>query len=378
MISKRITSIITSSAAVLTLVSAAQAGTATAGKAPQQIAETKEESPFDKIWSLFSLYKNDSNPILQELNFSGRYQGQYYSIDGDKSSDDDWDHRRFRLGVKAKMLDKKLSLNAEIFSELNPGGEFYAGFKNLNLSYKFSDEFNVKVGKLEPEFTYDYSMSDTLHIFFERNALVNQFKNDYTSGISVFGKSGKWSYELAATSNTPDKEFGEFNGGWSTTGFISYDLKDALSVDKAVWRMDFMHSEHDANDTLMTGFDNGLATSLDLKTGPYGLVSEVIAGFGNSNNVGLILTPTYDITKKLQFVGRYTLALSDEDKGQNPQKRYESFIGAPKGDVYNSVYAGLNYYLYGHKLKLMTGVEYATMSGGDSSWTYLAGIRAFW
>jgi hypothetical protein len=231
---------------------------------------------------------------------------------------------------------------------------------------------------MEPEFTYDYSMSDTLHIFFDRNVLVNQFKNDYTTGISFYGKAGKWSYELAATSNTPGKEFGELNGGWSTTGFISYDLKEALSVDKAQWRLDFMHSEHDSNDTLMTGFDNGLATSLDIKQGAYGLVSEVIAGFGDNNNVGLILTPTYDITKKLQLVGRYQLAISDEDKGQSPQKRYESFIGAPKGDMYNSAYLGLNYYIYGHKLKLMSGVEYANMSGGESSWTYLAGIRAFW
>ena len=78
MIHTRLTRLITKSAAALTLVSAAQAGTASnaaIGKAPQQVAETKESSAFDKLWSMFTLYKNDSNPVIEEIAFSGRYQG---------------------------------------------------------------------------------------------------------------------------------------------------------------------------------------------------------------------------------------------------------------------------------------------------------------
>lgn len=377
MINTRALCLFAQTASVLSLASAAHAG-GSPDKSPTQVIQPKEESPFDKLWGLATLYKNDQNPYLEELNFTGRFQGQYYAIDGENASSDDWDYRRFRLGLKAKMFDKHLEFNGEMFSELNSGGDFYAGLKNFNLTYKFSDAFSVKVGKMEPKFSYDYSISDTQLIIFERNALINQFKNDYGTGISFDGKVDNWSYSLTGLSNEVDKEFGSFAGGYSLFATVGYDLKGTLGFEKAQWRLDYMHSEHDTKDTLLTGFDNGLATSLELKQGPYGLISEVIAGFGNSNSVGLILTPTYDITKKLQLVGRYQLANSDDAKGLSPQSRYEGRNGAPKGDLYNAAYLGFNYYLYGQKLKLMSGVEYANMSGGDSSWTWLGGIRMYW
>jgi len=47
-----------------------------------------------------------------------------------------------------------------------------------------------------------------------------------------------------------------------------------------------------------------------------------------------------------------------------------------KGNTYASAYAGLNYYIYGHKLKLMNGVEYSHLGGGDyDGYTFLSGLR---
>ena len=46
------------------------------------------------------------------------------------------------------------------------------------------------------------------------------------------------------------------------------------------------------------------------------------------------------------------------------------------GNTYASAYLGLNYYLYGHKLKLMNGIEYSNMGGGDyDGYTFLSGLR---
>lgn len=375
----KLTRLLIQTTAALTLACAAHAGSASSpvGKSSQPVA-AKEESELDKLWSMFTLYKNDDNAFIQELAFTGRYQGQYYAIDGEENSDDDYDHRRFRLGLKAKLLDKRLLFSGEMFSEFNPGGEFYSGLKSFHLTYVLSDALSIRVGKMQPTFTTEFATSSTQHIYFERNALVNQFKNDYSTGISLDGKSDKLTYSLTAITNTPDKEFGTFDGGYSIFAHIGYDFKEALGLKKATWRLDFMHSEHDENDTLLTAFDNGVATSIDLKQGAYGLTAEVLAGFGPSNNFGLILTPTYDITKKLQAIGRFQVFSSDEPKGQSPQKRYEGSIGAPKGDLYSAAYLGLNYYIYGQKLKLMNGVEYANMSGGESSWTWLSGLRVNW
>ena len=45
--------------------------------------------------------------------------------------------------------------------------------------------------------------------------------------------------------------------------------------------------------------------------------------------------------------------------------------------VNNAVYGGVNYFIC-QKFKLMAGVEYANMSGGDSTLTWLGGVRIFW
>jgi hypothetical protein len=379
MISSKLTTLITSTAVAAGLLANAQAGTS-AGKGivVPPTSPAKEESPFDKVWSLFSLYKNDSNPALEELSLIGRYQGQYYSTDGDKSNDSDWENRRFRLGLKAKMLDKHLEFKGEMYSNLLSEEDFYAGLKNFNLTYKFNEAFQVMVGKFEPNFGYYYSKSDTLLVPFERSALANQFKNEYSAGVSVFGKSDKWTYGVSVNDNAPDKEFGNLDGGWSLVAGAGYDLKDELHMDKAVFHVDYLHSEHKVGDTVLTGFDNGVAAYLELKQGDLGLAAEVLGGFGTADVWGISLEPTYDITKQLQLVGRYQLAISSDDKGVAPQKRYESKVGAGKGDTYNAAYIGLNYFVYGQKLKLMTGLEYANMNGGDSTLTWLGGVRIFW
>jgi len=64
-------------------------------------------------------------------------------------------------------------------------------------------------------------------------------------------------------------------------------------------------------------------------------------------------------------------------------RRYESEVANGEGDRYQSFYAGLNYLLYGHRLKFMAGAEFAEMddsanNGGNySGWTYLAGLRFY-
>jgi phosphate-selective porin OprO/OprP len=47
-----------------------------------------------------------------------------------------------------------------------------------------------------------------------------------------------------------------------------------------------------------------------------------------------------------------------------------------KGNTYASAYAGLNYYMYGHKLKLMNGLEYSHMGGGEyDGYTFMSALR---
>ena len=106
--------------------------------------------------------------------------------------------------------------------------------------------------------------------------------------------------------------------------------------------------------------------------------------------LGLTLEPAWTLTNgllghndPLQFVLRYQYANSSRDNGLLLQKRYEQTVAGGWGDSYQALYAGLNYYLYGHKLKLMAGGEFARMQdhaddGGQyRGWTWFGALRLY-
>jgi phosphate-selective porin OprO/OprP len=75
-------------------------------------------------------------------------------------------------------------------------------------------------------------------------------------------------------------------------------------------------------------------------------------------------------------------ACSSDPNGIFLRYRYEGQApgGVKSGDAFFACYSGLNYYLYGHKLKLMSGVKYTFMDGDTQAedfngWTGLVGLR---
>jgi phosphate-selective porin OprO/OprP len=75
-------------------------------------------------------------------------------------------------------------------------------------------------------------------------------------------------------------------------------------------------------------------------------------------------------------VGRSQVATASEGNGLRAQRRYEASAGMLDGDMYQAVYLGLNRYIAGHRLKVMTGVEYSKMNDRDV-FTFFAGFRMF-
>ena len=102
----------------------------------------------------------------------------------------------------------------------------------------------------------------------------------------------------------------------------------------------------------------------------------------NSNVFGFYIEPTYDIIpKRLQLVGRYSFANSTGPLGVVGQTRYEKKVATSGGlgDSYNAFYGGIQYFIYGDRLKLMAGAEWSRLDGdaGDSydGVTLLTGVR---
>jgi phosphate-selective porin OprO/OprP len=105
---------------------------------------------------------------------------------------------------------------------------------------------------------------------------------------------------------------------------------------------------------------------------------------------GLTIEPSWVLVNELfgnndplQFVLRYQYATSSRDNGLVLQRRYEQKVTQGEGDHYQAIYTGLNYFLYGHKLKLMAGGEYSHMKddandGGEyRGWTWFGAVRLY-
>lgn len=358
-----------------------------------QMVEPKESSIYDKIWGLAQIYKNDQNPIIEELDLTGRFQMDYFHLGSDRGDTDFFEIRRFRMGFDSWWADRHLQLKATLDTNLrsfHAPSVFYNRMTDLYLNLHFNDAINVRVGKFEPHFGYDREFSDNLQKFFERSFfddnVFNNTGNDYVTGASILGRVGNWGYQAAIFSGNVGPEFGDFNGGESYLAEISYDFSKALEVDKALWALDYMHMHNNANSNVFNTMRNAVATYFDYQKGKVGFVSQLGYGNGVSNKgdiYEIMLMPTYLITDKLEAVFRYQLGLASQDNGITTINRQEKTVGKFTGDHYNAFYLGLNYYLYGQKLKLMFGEQFADLGGGTganagySGWTTLVGLRLF-
>jgi phosphate-selective porin OprO/OprP len=99
----------------------------------------------------------------------------------------------------------------------------------------------------------------------------------------------------------------------------------------------------------------------------------LVLGIGSkdvANLYGIIILPTYRLTERIELVLRYQYLVSDASDGVQLQRRYER--RAPElptswGNNYQALYAGVNYYLYRNRMKLMAGLEYSHMDLGTSN-----------
>ncbi len=334
----------------------------------------------DALENLGRLHTDDKNEYLQELWLLGRYHGQYHWTEASTGEDDGYETRRFRLGAQAKVF-KKATLHAQMVSgsDVSP---FYNGFTELWAQWAFSPEIAITVGQQKNRFTHDRNVSSRYLNYLERAMLTNMFGVDYTPAVTLQGKVGRTSYYTGFFTNATGQNMGDaftdFNSGYSFLTQVYHDLGNALGIDSATLYGSYLHSDANDNATNMDRFDDGVSGALILTHGHTSLVAEVTSGIGSDtgNATGLNLQPTYFFNHYLQLATRYQIAGSNSEEGLQAQRRYERDAGVGAGDLYQAGYIGLNYHIAKHRLKLMTGIEYANMSGQEA-WTASTMVRFY-
>lgn len=352
-----------------------------AEKAPA--AETPAEgrpSLAERLENLGRVYQSDTNPWVQEVWLLGRYHGQYYESNGSVAQDEDWEHRRLRVGGQARLFEK-LVLHAQMVSK-EDADAFYGGFTELWIGWRFSDALVLTLGQQKHRFTHDRNISSRYLNTLERSQLTNMFGLDYTPAATLSGRGEKWSYYGGVFSNETDPDmresFSSFRAGASFLAIGTYDVREWIPTDSAFVNAGYLYSDANQRATNLNRFDHGFATALILTEGALSLVTEVTAGFGyeRGDAAGINVQPGWYLTDEVQLVGRYQLAGSNGRDGLNAQRRYEREVGMTAGDLYQAGYLGLNYYILKHRLKLMSGLEYGRL-GGEDALTVSMAIRFF-
>jgi phosphate-selective porin OprO/OprP len=348
----------------------------------------KGPSTYDRIWRFAEWYENDSNPVVQRVLFSGRFQHEFAAIDSDEGDMDEWNVRRMRLGPRVTLF-RTFTLHGEV--ELNPqeADPFYMRFTDLYLQWNKSSQFALTVGKQGVPFTMDGATSSKELLAIDRSNLTNNiwFPQEYIPGVSVSGRLAPWIYRAGVYSaGRANRELGDFSGGLFTLGVVGYDFAETLGVKEALLASNYVYQNPDSDNTFTRQLEHILSINFKFEADRWGARTDVSAASGylsQSDLWAFTAMPFFNITDKLQFVGRYTFVESADPNGVL-LGTYENRVVRGRGDQYNELYLGANYFFYGHKLKLQSGVQFADMKdhvndgGAYSGVSWTTGLRVGW
>ena len=365
---------------------AARPGLATAAR--QADAGGKQESVYDRIWRFAEWYRDDTNPVIQRVQFSGRYQHDFAKLDADEGEFDEWNVRRMRLGPRITFL-RDFVFHTEV--ELNPQERdpLYVRLTDAYVQWSRTPALALTVGKQGVPFTMDGSTSSKDLLAIDRSNLANNvwFPQEYMPGAGVSGRRGGWNYRAGLYSaGRSTRELGEFSGGLFTLGSVGYDLGRRLGVKEAVVTGSYVYQDPDPDNTFTRPLEHIASVAIRMEASRWGVRGDIAGArgyLGQPDVWGAMAMPFLNATDKLQLVGRYTFLESGGPNGVR-LATYESRVVAGRGDSYHELYAGANYYLYGHRLKVQTGVQFADLDdrAGDggaysgASWT--TGLRISW
>ncbi len=344
--------------------------------------------------SIGTVYKNKKNPWVQEVKFFGRAHQQWGYTDGDVagrdfSSDGD-ELRRLRFGGSVKFLNGfKLAARAN----LERGGYRdtsirYDGWDEIYLEYGFGDlgpveDVTLGYGRYKIGFGGEEHTSSKKIKTIERSLLNNTYAGDRGTGARLKFKVADVDF-LVGVYNTDgnDETFGQWDGGHI------YHLSAEFEALGGDLRLEgIYHDQNDEESDPTLGYDWAVSATYETEVGPVDLFFNTTYGSDRNGDIyGVVIMPSMElIENKLEAVFRYQWAHSTGDR-LRPQSRNvrntASFdgIGIPRGDDNHNFYAGLNYFLCGHNLKLMTGVEHEINNSefGDTEATTLWGAVRFY
>ena len=351
--------------------------------------QSKQPSAYDRAWaSATQWYADDTNPIVQRVMLSGRFHYDFATIDSDEGDLEEWNVRRLRIGPRITFL-RKFTFHSEVELDPQRHDPFYVRFTDLYLMWTKNPRIVLTVGRQSAPFTLDGATSSRELLTIDRSNLANNlwFPQEYLPGVSLSGRHVPWVYRVGLYSaGAANRELGEFSGGLVTLGVLGYDFARQLGTKEALLTGNYVYQQPDRDNTFTRQLEHIGSLNFRFEGSRWGARADLSAAsgyLGQSDMWAFQGMPFVNVTSKLQLIGRYTVIDSDMPNGVR-LTTYESRVVPGRGDEYNEVYLGANYYFYGHRLKLQTGVQFADMNdrandgGAYSGVGWTTGLRVGW
>ncbi len=425
--------LITLSALALgSLAGAAPAATLPASVAPRP-HDTAARDWTDAVKDALVVYDN-KDTFVQKVRFSTMTQFQVAAVQPngsnglhlrDGASPVNQEFRRVWLGVNVDFAS-----HTQFHTWVRPGGlpmrETYGTRTKRNFSYTNLFDLwvkqditsvkglSVKVGKIKPLFTTEYSTSSSAIKTVERSIMASQYAFDSNWGIDMayapskqdqvyvqlFASDRAPTNKPAAT-NTDDYRDGRgFKGefGWEDQcfGIIGASHKFAQTASgyqqvSAQYLHDFntaYHGKEAGNNCNGPGVKDALSLGYDWKQDKLTVTSNLTFNFETqtgkgSNNMGLVLMPVYALNPHVDLVFRY-MGMMGDGACKLSADRYicTQTSAATWVDSIHSFYVGADLYASAknpNAAKLMFGAEYVTARKGGSDcyngWEFTSAAR---
>ncbi|MEM7610636.1 MAG: porin [Pseudomonadota bacterium] len=336
---------------------------------------------FDELWRAVEIYGEREGKRFPFVKLRGRYHGQAFSIDGVDGSEQDSENRRIRLGLDL-LLTEKLEFAFDLNLRRDGSGQIVDNFDFLAFNYAFSKNTALSFGKLRRNpLTREDSISSNKILTIERSILTSRNFIDNAGGVFVAHQRDDWAFGggvLTGSSDPDNFNLPTFDGSLLFKGNVAKQISPITEI-----RLDYLYNPGDRDNNEVEPFRNVVSLNSYTRSGRWGLITDLIYSKGleeaRGNLFGLVVLPHYMLTDRLQVVGRYTYTTSNSEDGIRLSSRYERraiAAGDEFGDRHQSLYAGLNYYIYGHKLKLVSGLEYTNFEGITGTESFLTGSVA--
>jgi len=324
-----------------------------------------DPSAYDRLWSTTQSIGNNHAKAVQNLELSGRLQGDAYSFRNENTSCGNLEWRRFRFGFKARVFEN-LTLHSEMdldMNEVDSGSwnEFYKRLTDTYIAWAPSKDWKIKVGKQSAGFTLDGATSSKKLIVPERSIVAGNlwFPTEYFTGAAASGEAGNGSFKAGGFSASGEAEFGHFESGYFTLLSIGWKFGESGTL-----RLDYVYNNPDHTSGYKVGTQAlrhvGALVYQRMLGEKLGLWADVSGGKGihQSDLLGIEIMPFYNFTDRLQLVVQYAGVASLDDAPDVQMARYAyRNTGKTKAEAAHNLLLGFNWYLYGHKLKWQNAIE---------------------